>query len=88
MERLSDQEAQLLSRVATESEAPVLDHEACLEALRFVRIEREIAEIQTRIDSLGKGTAKEDLVGLFRRKNELRTQLDLARRGPRDRYNG
>jgi hypothetical protein len=88
MERLSEQEAQLLSRVATESEAPVLDHETCLQTLKFARIEREIAQIQARIDSIGKATAKEDLVGLFRRKNELRTQLDLARRGPRDRYNG
>jgi DNA primase len=88
MERLTEQEAQLLSRVATASQAPVLDPETCLQTLKFARIEREIAEIQARIDDAGKGASKEDLVGLFRRKNELRTQLDLARRGPRDRYNG
>jgi DNA primase len=88
MERLTDQEAQLLSRVATASEAPVLDPETCRHTLKFARIEREIAQIQARIDDAGKGASKEDLVGLFRRKNELRTQLDLARRGPRDRYNG
>ena len=88
MERLTDEEAQLLSRVATASEAPVLDPETCLQTLKFARIEREIAQIQARIDNAGKGAPKEDLVGLFRRKNELRSQLDLARRGPRDRYNG
>jgi DNA primase len=88
MERLTEQEAQLLAGVATASEAPVLDHETCRQTLKFARIEREIAEIQARIDGSAQGTSKEDIVGLFRRKNELRTQLDLARRGPRDRYNG
>jgi DNA primase len=88
MERLSDQEAQLLARVASESEPPVLVPETCVQTLKFGRIEREIAQIQARIDNMGAALGKDDLIGLFRRKNDLRTQLDLARRGRRDRYNG
>ena len=47
MERLSDQEAQLLSKVATEREPPVRDLDSCVaDASRFERIERELGEIQ------------------------------------------
>jgi DNA primase len=85
MERLSDQEAQLLARVASATEPPVLDHANCIQTLRFARIEREIAEIQEQIDRTG--TEPADITPLLRRKNELRSQLDIARRGPRDGYN-
>jgi DNA primase len=85
MERLSDQEAQLLAKVASATEPPVLDHANCIQTLRFARIEREIAEIQEQIDRTGGAPA--DITPLLRRKNELRSQLDIARRGPRDGYN-
>jgi hypothetical protein len=63
----------------------VLDHATCVQTLRFARIERQIAGIQAQLD--GAGAAHADVTALLRRKNELRTQLELARRGPRDGYN-
>jgi DNA primase len=88
MERLSDQEAQLLATVASLEQAPQLDLMECVRALRFGRIERQLAEIQRNIDRAGReGASGETLSQLLRQKNELRSQLELARRGPRDAYN-
>jgi hypothetical protein len=88
MERLSDQEAQLLAKVATEREPPVRDLEMCIQVLRFGRIERQLLTLQQDIDRV----RQEDRAGsaldeLLREKNRLRSQLERARRGPRDVYN-
>jgi DNA primase len=84
MERLSDHEAQLLSRAASEREAPQLVPDYCVETLKFARMERELAALQTRIDALAARSPNgAELVSLLRRKNDLRTQLDLARRDSR-----
>ncbi len=85
MERLTDQEAQLLAKVAMAAEPPVLDQGTCLQTLRFARVEREIAAIQAEIDAQGRGSP--EVTTLLRRKNELRSRLELARRTPRDGYN-
>jgi DNA primase len=88
MERLSEQEAQLLATVASLEQAPSLDLTECVRVLRFGRIERQLAEIQRAIDRDGReGGAGDTLSQLLRQKNELRSQLELARRGPRDAYN-
>ena len=86
MERLTDQEQQLLTSVAAGRESGLLDLDACVQSLRFARIERELAGIQREIDAAS-GQPGSDLNQLLRRKNELRTELDRARRGPRDGYN-
>ena len=88
MERLSDQEAQLLATVASLGQPPSLDLTECVQVLRFARIERQLAEIQRDIDRGGRdGPSGDALSQLLRQKNELRSQLELARRGPRDAYN-
>ena len=88
MERLTDQEAQLLSRVATERESPVHNLDSCVQMLRFSRVERQLLEIQQDIDrGRLEERSNEALNRLLRQKNELRTQLEYARRGPRDGYN-
>lgn len=88
MERLSDHEAQLLARVASAEQPPSLDLQECVRVLRFGRIERQLAEIQRAIDRAGRADGSgEPVSDLLRRKNDLRSQLDLARRGPRDAYN-
>jgi DNA primase len=88
MERLSDQEAQLLATVASAEQPPSLDLKECVQVLRFGRIERQLAEIQRDIDQGGReGRTGEALSQLLRQKNDLRSQLELARRGPRDAYN-
>jgi DNA primase len=87
MERLNEQEAQLLSKVASAGEAPALDLRECVRALRYSRIERQLAGIQRAIDAGGRdGASGEELSGLLRQKNALRSQLEHARRGPRDVY--
>ena len=86
LERLTDQEQQLLTGVAAGRESGLLRLENCVQALRFARIERELGGIQRQIDGSA-GQPGADLDQLLRRKNELRTTLDRARRGPRDGYN-
>lgn len=88
MERLTDQETQLLARVASEREPPVRDLDTCVQVLRFGRIERQLMEIQQEIDRGRRGEIDGDLLNdLLRQKNTLRSQLERARRGPRDGYN-
>jgi DNA primase len=87
MARLSDEEAQLLATVASAEQPPSLDLHECVQVLRFGRIERQLAEIQRDIDQSGDGRSADALSRLLRQKNELRSQLELARRGPRDAYN-
>jgi DNA primase len=88
MERLGEQEAQLLTKVASSPEPFQLDLKECVRALRFSRIERQLAEIQRDIDRAGQeGHSGETVTQLLRTKNALRSQLELARRGPKDAYN-
>jgi hypothetical protein len=88
MERLTDQEAQLVSKVASEREPPVRNLDNCVQMLRFSRMERQLLEIQQDIDR-GRREDRPDeaLNQLLRQKNALRSQLEHARRGPRDGYN-
>jgi DNA primase len=85
MDGLSDTEAQLLTTVASAEQPPSLDLQECVRVLRFGRIERQLAEIQRDIDRPGQ--SGEVVSRLLRQKNELRSQLERARRGPRDAYN-
>jgi DNA primase len=85
MARLSEPEAQLLATVASADQPPSLDLGECVRVLRFGRIERQLAEIQRNIDRGDPADA--ELSQWLRQKNELRRELELARRGPRDAYN-
>jgi DNA primase len=86
MERLTNEESQLLARVATEREPPVRDLETCVQVLRFSRIERQLLTIQQDIDRGGQRSVA-SLDELLRQKNQLRSELERAKRGPRDGYN-
>ena len=88
MERLTDQEAHLISKVASERESPVLGLDGCVQMLRFAGIERQLLEIQQEIDRERREPWPDEALNqLLRRKNELRSRLEHARRGPRDGYN-
>jgi DNA primase len=52
MERLSTQEAQLLASVAAQRSAPVSLPELCVVALKYVRLQREFAEVQREVSQL------------------------------------
>jgi DNA primase len=88
MASLSELEAHVLSKVASAEQPPSFDLHECVRVLRFSRIERQLAEIQREIDTRGRDPQSgEALSQLLRQKNELRSRLELARRGPRDAYN-
>jgi DNA primase len=88
MERLTNQESQLLARVATEREPPVRDLEMCVQVLRFSRIERQLLTIQQEIDRHVLEPGSHPVLDeLLRQKNQLRSELEHAKRGPRDGYN-
>jgi DNA primase len=84
MSRLTTDEAELVTTVATAEQAPILDLHMCVLDLRSGRLERQLAEIQRQ---LAHQESSDKVNELLRQKNALRSQLDLARRGPRDAYN-
>lgn len=52
MERLSRQEAELLASVAAEPSPPAILPELCVVALKYVRLERELADVQRELNRL------------------------------------
>ena len=78
MERLSTQEAELLASVAAEPSPPAVLPDLCVVALRYMRLEREFAEIQRqlrRLQELGDAESPE-LVPLLHRKLEIGRALE------------
>jgi DNA primase len=78
MEQLSDQEAQVLSKAATEAEPPIRDLKDCIETLHKLRLTRELGAIENEIARLqrtdpGSGA----LVDLGMRKIELARLLSV-----------
>jgi hypothetical protein len=52
MERLSTEEAELLASVAAEPSPPAVLPDLCVVALRYVRLERKLAEVQRELNRL------------------------------------
>ena len=76
MERLSDQEAQLVSRAAMEREAPVRDLPACVESLHHLRLTRELGELEAEIARLKRAEpSSPELWTLTARRIELARRL-------------
>jgi hypothetical protein len=76
MERLSTQEAQLLASVAAQRSAPVTLPDLCVVALKYVRLEREFAEVQRELNRLQElGEKGPILLTTLRRKLELSRAL-------------
>jgi DNA primase len=78
LERLNDRDARMVAAIAAEPESPVLDAHACVYALRFARIERELSAIQAEL-AQARVVDGARLDVLLRRKNVLRSQLNAAR---------
>ncbi len=79
LERLSMGEAQLVTEVASEGEAPVHDVENCARILRRLRYERERAGLQREIDRLQQlGAAQHDaqIDALWARKRDLLRRIE------------
>jgi DNA primase len=76
MERLSDREAQILAKAGSERQAPVLDLGACVEALRNLRLRRELQEIEAEIGRLATGDpGSQRLTELAMKKIAIRRRL-------------
>jgi DNA primase len=73
LERLSTGEAQLVTAVASESEAPVHDVESCVCDIRRLRLEREFAALQRFIEEAqgANGGGHEGVNSLLERKQHL-----------------
>lgn len=83
MEQLGDDEAQLVSRAASEREPPVRDLASCVETLKLLRLTRQLGELEAEIVRLQRADpASRELMALGARK------IELARRLSHGRYNG
>jgi hypothetical protein len=79
MERLSVEEANLVTAVASESAPHVHDTDGCARILRRRRCEREMAGCQREIDrlqQLGAADHDEAINALWARKYQLKQRLD------------
>jgi DNA primase len=79
LERLSMAEAQLVTGIASESEAPVHDVKECARTLKRLRYERERAAVQREIDrlqQLGAALHGEQIDALWARKQALLQRIE------------
>jgi DNA primase len=80
MERLSTQEAELLASVAAEPSPPANFPDLCVVALKYVRLERELAEVQRELNRLqNMGDTGAPLVALLARKQRMVRALEAMK---------
>ena len=80
MERLSTQEAELLASVAAEASPPATFPDLCVVALKYVRLERELAEVQRELNRLQNiGDTGAPLLALLDRKQRMVRALEAMK---------
>ena len=80
MERLSTQEAELLASVAAEPSPPANLPDLCVVALKYVRLERELAEVQRELNRLQNiGDTGAPLMALLDRKQRMVRALEAMK---------
>jgi DNA primase len=80
MERLSTQEAELLAAVAAEPAPPAVLPDLCVVALKYVRLERELAEVQRELNRLqNMGDTGANLLSLLDRKQRMVRALEALK---------
>ena len=80
MERLSTQEAELLASVAAEPSPPANFPDLCVVALKYVRLERELAEVQRELNRLQNiGDTGAPLLALLDRKQRMVRALEAMK---------
>lgn len=80
MERLSTEEARLLASVAAEPFPPAVLPELCVLALKYVRLERELAEVQLDLNHLQSvGDSGASATALLRRKQGMVRALEAMK---------
>ena len=80
MERLSTQEAELLASVAAEPSPPAVLPDLCVVALKYVRLERELADVQRELNRLQNvGDTGAALMDLLDRKQRMVRALEAMK---------
>jgi DNA primase len=80
MERLSTQEAELLASVAAEPSPPAVLPDLCVVALKYVRLERQLAEVQRELNRLqNMGDTGPALMDLLHRKQQMIRVLEAMK---------
>jgi DNA primase len=80
MERLSTQEAELLASVAAEPSPPAVLPDLCVVALKYVRLERELAEVQRELKRLqDQGDSGSAVMVLLDRKQRMIRALEAMK---------
>lgn len=80
MERLSTQEAELLASVAAEPSPPASLPDLCVVAIKYVRLERELAEVQRELNRLQNiGDTGAPLMALLDRKQRMVRALEAMK---------
>ena len=80
MERLSKQEAELLAAVAAEPSPPAVLPDLCVVALKYVRLERELADVQRELKRLqDMGDSGPAVMALLARKSQMRRALEAMK---------
>ena len=80
MERLSTQEAELLASVAAEPSPPAVLPDLCVVALKYVRLERELAEVQRELKRLqDQGDSGNAVMVLLDRKQRMIRALEAMK---------
>ena len=80
MERLSTQEAELLASVAAEPSPPAVLPDLCIVALKYVRLERELAEVQRELNRLQTvGDSGAAAMALLERKQRMVRALEAMK---------
>lgn len=80
MERLSMQEAELLASVAAEPSPPAVLPDLCVVALKYVRLERQLAEVQRELNRLQNvGDTGPALMDLLHQKQQMIRALEAMK---------
>lgn len=80
MERLSTQEAELLASVAAEPSPPAVLPDLCVLAIKYVRLERELAEVQRELNRLqNQGDSGAAMMALLDRKQRMIRVLEAMK---------
>lgn len=80
MERLSTQEAELLASVAAEPSPPAVLPDLCVVALKYVRLERQLAEVQRELNRLqNQGDTGPALMALLQQKQRMIRELEAMK---------
>jgi len=79
IQRLSERDARLVTSIASESAPPVTEVRECVRAVKRLRVDRDRAAVQRRIDQLqeeGAGWQNAELTSLLKRKEDLRHLME------------